>query len=892
MGTREFWFLPKLLIVVVLLGVANDTLALEHTVLFCDFEQEWDVNYDRLPDHWTRDHRYPRYVPAYTEPTEVSGEALAIRLNGGGAIFYSPPFPVHHQFEYEVRADVSTTGLSRNRAFLSLRFLKAAGQNPGEIPPEDVTESRRLNGEVDWIEVTVTPTSPREEMRFAVVGLHLEPEGRSDLEGVASFDNVRVDLRPRIELAVSAPWGIYEESDEISIHCQAFGLMQEDLPLKFKIVDFSRDTAQAHETPLITRTVGVAPEVLQQLVPASLATETAVRAVEPALNTKKVFQGSGSWNVGRLPPGFYRVVAEIELPDSDYSLRRETGLTVLQNAKASPRGGFTWSLPQGTDPVPLRELPSFLSRMGINAVKLPMWRARREAESEDELAWLVDRLLDQQINVIGVLDQPPDEVKALLPVPESPHMADLFAGPVSVWFPHVEPLMTRFGLRIRWWQLGGDEDFSFVRLPGLDAVIGRVARSMTQFGQQIHLGFAWTWPQQDALSENTSWSFNIWNAQPPLTVEELDSHLHRAVESAPEKWVMITPLASDEHSAESRVRDFIERIVVCKRRNVGHIVIPQPFDDRIGLFHSSGTPTELLPVWRTLALALAGAEHLGPLELASHSRNEAFRQNEGFCMVVWNEGSEEETLFLGEDLEVRDVWGRSLPGGSEEQSLRLPPHKWPWLINGKNLPLLQWQRALQFEKSHLPSVLGTPHENALLVENPFPVPAQATLKLSLPDSWDVNQTIFQLQLPPRGSHRQPFSIRLPRDAQVGRQRVRVDVTLHAGAPYHFQAFRDISVGSQDLVVEVEADLNERGELEVEQRLINHTDEFVDFNGELYAPGRRRLMVFVRGHGQGVDTRTYFVENGRELAGETLWLRIEEQNGSRVFNHRFQVPEFD
>ena len=42
--------------------------------------------------------------------------------------------------------------------------------------------------------------------------------------------------------------------------------------------------------------------------------------------------------------------------------------------------------------------------------------------------------------------------------------------------------------------------------------------------------------------------------------------------------------------------------------------------------------------------------------------------------------------------------------------------------------------------------------------------------------------------------------------------------------------------------------------------------------------------------QGEDIKLYRYPDGRSLIGETLWLRAEEVEGLRIFNHRFVAEE--
>ena len=59
---------------------------------------------------------------------------------------------------------------------------------------------------------------------------------------------------------------------------------------------------------------------------------------------------------------------------------------------------------------------------------------------------------------------------------------------------------------------------------------------------------------------------------------------------------------------------------------------------------------------------------------------------------------------------------------------------------------------------------------------------------------------------------------------------------------------------------------------------------MDFNCYLFAPGRRRMRMQVFDIGPGRVTHTFALQNGRELLGETLWLRVEQLGGDRLLNY--------
>ena len=98
------------------------------------------------------------------------------------------------------------------------------------------------------------------------------------------------------------------------------------------------------------------------------------------------------------------------------------------------------------------------------------------------------------------------------------------------------------------------------------------------------------------------------------------------------------------------------------------------------------------------------------------------------------------------------------------------------------------------------------------------------------------------------------------------------------------------MGRGDVVIEVQTRLDENGNLEVTQNLINRMERFISFDCLLFAPNRRRQRIQVIDLGQGRNSQTYYLPNGKDLIGKTLWLRAEEINGPRVLNYHVTVGQ--
>ena len=82
--------------------------------------------------------------------------------------------------------------------------------------------------------------------------------------------------------------------------------------------------------------------------------------------------------------------------------------------------------------------------------------------------------------------------------------------------------------------------------------------------------------------------------------------------------------------------------------------------------------------------------------------------------------------------------------------------------------------------------------------------------------------------------------------------------------------------------------NGKGDLVIDQRLINTTDDFVNFKCLLFAPGRRRMRQNVLNLSRGTNTKSFVIPDGKDLIGKTIWVRAEEIAGERILNYRFEA----
>jgi hypothetical protein len=840
-----------------------------------DFESNDDKNYDRWPDDWTRrrGRGYPLYLHVEIaenarprvesqQSTSDTQHALRMELDGGAALVYSPLVEVSPLFSYVLNGYLKTEGLKHDVAYAAIMFYDSNRQLLETLESARHTESRNWTG---FQIGPVTPSSDR--VKWAVIALHLAPTAKADLTGSAMFDDLVFAKLPRVSVETRSSNNIFTHPSDVEVTCHASGISQPNLKVRFELEDIDGRTVASHET--------------------------AMKADSPEARSANVFAGSATWRPPIREYGFYRVLVSLSDQTSD---PLATNIAVLQPLPKSKQGEFGWSLPRGDDPISLKELAGLLEDVGIHWVKFPVWYGDEDKGRADELAWFAERMSSRKINMIGMLDQPPKSVRELFgdqsKLPTIP-VASVFVEP-EVWHPAVDPVMTRLSLKVQWWQLGGDRDTSFVNFPNLEETLGTIRKDFNRFGQQTSVGIPWRSLDEIPESKEPPWSFLSYVANPPLTAEELELYLSAEPTTTAKRWLIMEPLAKSEYSLETRARDLVSRMLTAKMQKAAGVFIPDPFDAEHGLMTPEGAPDKMLLPWRTTAMMLADATHLGSIRLPNGSPNEIFVRGEEAVMVVWNDEPIDEVIYLGDRVHQVDVWGgKRAPrevaeGGFVSQEIKVT--RLPTFITGVDPQIAQWRMQFQFDQDRVASVFGQEQTLSYSFTNTFDQGVGGNVTLHIPELWEASQHTAAFKLSANERHRRGFHVTLQPSVSSGEQAIRVDFQFTASRDYKFSIYRTLTVGLGDISVELTSRLDEKGNLIIEQQLTNTTNEFVSFNCNLTTGTRRRERHQIFNRGRGTTTIQFVYPDGEKLLGETMWLRVEEIDGPRILNHQIIAHE--
>jgi hypothetical protein len=850
----------------------------------CDFEDAADRDYDGWPDGWQRvrgaglpefvrigiveDDGVPLSVGGRASPPQSAAgvaapaapprsegnHCLRIDLDGSGGEIACPAIALTPHFSYVVRARIRTQNLKHDVAWMSLTLIDEAGN---KLESHD---SPLVEGSSDWRTVEIGPIAPASSKTAqAVLTLHLRPPGRySDLTGSACFDDVWLARLPRIALVANQRSHLFTLADSAEVRCDVAGIAGLVPTVTFELFDHLDRLLSSHRQKLDAAGSGGGDTIA----------------------------GAAVWRPPLPDYGFYHVRASLHGEDNTVLDRRIT-LALLRPIAAPARGEFGWTLHSDHDPLPPGPLASLLGQAGVHWAKLPVWFDPSQTQRAEQIAAFAEQVNQQGVELVGVLDQPPAELRQLFREQGRLPVASVFIEP-ELWQPALSPVLTRLSLKIRWWQLGRDDDTSYVSFPQLDRKIAEIRKALEQFGQEINLGLNWRLPYDAPRVQSPPWAYLSFSSDPPLTAEELADYLPQVKRQGCERWLILRPLPRGEYSTDTRARDLVMRMISSKLSGASAAFVPQPFDPDTGLVNRDGTPGELFLPWRTTSRLISGAEYVGQIQLPGGSTNHIFARDGKAVMVVWSDEPIKERMFFGDNIEQLDLWGRSTQPRLVEQDGQsqheIDVGHSPTFISGLSESVARWQVALSFANQQLASVFGREQTIVLQLRNTFPQAIGGEVTLHAPKSWSYDPRPLRFKLGDQDTTKLTIPVTLLTDTNSGPQPLRLDFEITTDRTYRFSVYRTLQLGLEDVQLRLTTRLREDGSLLVEQQITNLSDVPISFQCILFPPGRRRETRQVIDLGRGRNTLVFILPRGDELIGQKLWLRAEEIRGSRVLNY--------
>jgi len=886
-------------------SATNDPFAGAVEVFNFGFEEGEDRDFDRHPDGWIRRKGtdFPRYIEGAIDREHGhggKGSSLCFRANGGRITMYSKPIVIDPYHSYVFRGYVRTQMLENDAALVSISLLNHKRQRVQRFLTRPVTGTFK-----DWCLVTIGPVVPHEDVHFVVVGCHLVPRSRSDIRGAAWFDDLWMGELPLFSLDSNFQSHFRAHDSPVVVTSHVDGLDPRRayrLDLAVTDAEGKRVAATAFDLSMTSalNEAGGPSASLDKKAAGDKATDSA-RLSERRANKQKPID----WTLGSQPHGFYAVEAVLS-QDGRTILTKRTSFAVMDTlSDMADQGEFGWTIRRASDMPGLKELAELASQAGINWLKYPLWGSVSDASastatsgfgaqtpSPAQISAFFEDLSLRHITPVGLLNEPPPELRRQF-ARDWTGISELFTMRTEFWRESIEKVIARYSSHVRHWQLGEEEDESFVGMSpqNLAQTTARVKNEFDRIGRDTRIGVHWNWETPPPRRSDARGIFLSISTRQRLKENELVTRLKSmAAADAPDRWVLVKPLPKSGFTADERGSDLVKKMVEAKMGGAQRIFIDDVFDEDCGLLAPGGSPAPLFLPWRTTAMALQGAEFIGSFNLPEGSRNFAFSRKGDVAIVVWNHEPVDEDLYLSEESIVTDVLGRRIRLPISESGVRHKIRIGPSPLVIRHFPeqIARWMAAVTFEKGRLPSKTGKQRE-VIHGVNTFHQGVSGQVHIVVPKDWKVEPPDARFSLAAGEKFDIPITLELPSNTSLGTQRIVLDFALSS---YTFRVYRDYEVGLGDVVYSVVDTRLENGDLQIKQLIVNNTrpEERLNFECTLYVPNRKRMQRIVTKLGNGRDTQEYRLPDADALRGQELQLRAQQIGGSRVLNLRWKVGE--
>ncbi|MFO1063866.1 MAG: hypothetical protein U0892_08395 [Pirellulales bacterium] len=866
--------------------------------------------------HQVMPERTPEQIVSFMDRWGVDS-CLQIDMNGGAGELLSPAFALDPRYTYSMDASLAVNGLKGHRAWVELIFNDADGAAIGHLRTPAVT------GDKDW-HTYMTSAFTHESLRMAQVIVHIDPTSPRALGGTVRVDGIRIYRMPKIELKIDLPHNVGRPNEPVEVTCAVLGIKNIDNRVSFKLLDFEGNekirtsvslqslpesvplpsqplaAPATNETPAAKKYVSARPSradsrnrnsVAPPETPVSGRTAAAQNNLLAHPEQKRV-DGVAKWKFQVAEPGFYTIVVDLGRT-THRRQTRQVSLAIAPQTSLGVGGPFGWSMPAFNESYKPEDVPGYLNTAGVGWIKLPVWFSSDQPQHADSLAILLERLDHRKISCIGRLENPPQD-------PNSPNFgksmpaASVFNNP-ETWEPQLEPVLTRMSMKLSWFQLGQDNDLSFIGNSKLIPLLTDIRNRMQSFSQEMQLAIAWEWSEDLPDDKNLPWRASQMSATPQLTAGELTEYLSSSKQNGSTAWATLNPLPAQVYSLLDRCRDLTERMIAVKKTGAQAAFVTTPISAETGIFNPDGSAGEMLLPWRNLNRHLASADYLGSVKLPSGSTNHAFADGDQGLMILWNDRKVKERLYLGDDVQAIDLWGRTVEvkkepsdHGTPEQEIEVGP--WPIFVTGISVPVAKWRMQFQLNAADFANQSGHRAEIKVSVENTFRDSVQGAFTMKSNSLLQSNQNPVRIQL--GATDRKDFDVQLALkpDASAGKHPLRFDFTLSGDQDVSFSCYESLSLGIGDVEILWDAIHDGNGNITLHMELNNKTNRPLSFKCKLHAPNQPYRGFQIPSAQPGHTIRDLRFPIGNLEADTTIWLNCVEPLTNRVLNYKVPVHE--
>ncbi len=866
------------------------------------------------------DYDTPAFAGVGSVMLPTSGGSTALRLEPG-------VIPVFPDADYIVTARVRTQGLSHARARMEAVFLDSR-LNPIESsrvasPPADPggdwsaveIEMHGTSNGAAFLSLELALLQP-EQQGDAIPGYRPPPQ---DYSGAAWFDEVAVAQLPRIELACRAPGGVFVAPENPTLGLEIRDLTGEELTAQITVID-----RHGKVVDRFSREIGAGRASLE-------------------------------WQPGIARFGWYRAALGVFNRDSlvgkahaDFLWLDADPLGTGPSRRLTADRARFGVMVEGDAGGPSSAIEPVLRRVGAGAVVLPAWAADISVDSARDYAGVlgaaVEPLLDHGQTVTLVLPRMPEQLAAITRLdPDDPWRA--LSGERATWGPFLDPILERFGQRVRRWQVGGASDQRAMSSKSLEADLLGADRALSVLVPAPVLSVPWRVgselrPELDAPGTGrTRASVLVPHDAPPGSISATIESWRSGPAGAELEFVL-EPTLEDVYGGAGGLADLARRAVEAWRADASPVADTDSRDRRAGIgvvLRSPWTiggksgeqfqPRPELGVWSTLARRLCDRRVVGEFPAGPGLRCFILAAAPGSpddasgALVAWNESAPDDAAALRAyvgpgPVTIVDLFGNVGPaeqdavsrpmrrasddeaGGpkspSRQPGIRVPLTPEPVFIEGVDAKLVKFLSSVRIDPPLLKPTNET-HEHAIVFSNPWTTPLDVKSFVASPGGyetpdgtrdrrWRITPRAGRAVVQPGEEGRIPLTVAFAASEEAGLKTFDLDLEITADHDYgSIRTSALVELGLPEIMLELAA-IRDGRDVVIEARVTNRGSHPMDLDLTATAPDQPRAKAPVSQLPPGREAvrRFPYARSFESMQGRRVSVAVlEPETGARI-----------
>lgn len=856
-----------------------------------DFEER-DVHLDDLPMYWSKTPPQPgfhHFGGGILDSTHSRSGKFSFKLNpDGGSVgfqYHRKRIPIKPGSDFQVAGFVHLENSPTCRAQITCSFT----DRNGKIIPESLHCSELVSNADQlsdgWAPLKVYIPGSFPSARYLTVGIYLLQQQQwnqdeislsqiipRDIKAVAWFDDITIYQLPRVILRTSKTSNVFDGSEEALLQIEVEGINSLDYQVQLTVHQANGKLIH-DESWLLTGIVDGA-------------------------RTREIV-------LGDLEAGLYHANLKILSGGKFIANSKLTFARLAQLSGAPATSGINFGvLALDHNAGDFDAIIELTRQSNAKLIKIPVWRRKNDQSGSITTTPDFDRiLLELQQNNIQVTAAF-SEISTTLALKvdiNRRELLDILSLNPEIWRPQVASVLAQYAHQIPYWQIGDDtvtENVSWD--PRIRSVIDVLQNEFNKLVSNTVIATTLNGMFQVDLDQvgTSNIALGIPSAVIPAQIPDyIQDCRDRNLDLV---WIKIEPLAEQIYSRENRLIDFAKRIIFAKIAHPQAIFINHPWKLTQYNARQRYEPTELLPVFRTFADHLGGADYVGQFNLAPKVPAMIFDCEGTGCLICWNDDFNPKDprnmskfkVLLGENVSQIDMFGNRKALKTDNGLTELAITSQPVIISGINTALASLRANLKLNPSVVDAGILS-REVELSFKNPFKIPVSGRFRFLRTginqQNWLIEPIAFSFTLRPGETIRQPITLKFPRNELGGEKILDTLITLDADRPYRIRQAIPFEIKLTGVELSIFARREGESDLLVQQVVTNVSEEKISLQSFIDLPDSDRLERAIPHLDPGATvTKSFRIKNADQWIGKYLRVGLYDPKGTRRINYNLKI----